>query len=76
MTQEDRIKWETSGAKEFDEFFRSVCALPHIQTLANTSHNLDQLSSDSQTVLKRFKTTLMKIFWMELGDCVKQLFVN
>jgi hypothetical protein len=63
IEHDDRIKWETSGNNEFHEFFKHVCALPHVQalSLADSNHDLDLLPTDSNAVLKRFKTTLLSL---------------
>ena len=76
VDRDDQIQWETSGNNEFHEFFKHVCALPHVQGLANVNHDLNLLPTDSTVVLKRFKTTLQKIFWTGLGNCIEQLFVD
>ena len=76
IRREDRIEWEQSGSSEFNEFFRYVCALPHVKALADTNHELDLLPIHSHTVLKRFKTTMQKIFWMGLGSCIEGLFLD
>jgi hypothetical protein len=78
LAREDRIKWETRGSNEFHEFYQHVCSLPHVQALADANHDMDLLPTDSRhAVLKRFKNTLLqKIFWMGLGSCVEELFVD
>ena len=38
IRREDQIEWEQSGSSEFNEFFRYVCALPHVKALADTNH--------------------------------------
>ncbi len=74
VPREDRIQWETAGTKEFQEFYNVVCNIPHIQTLADTDHNLSLLPHDSNAILKKFKTTMEKILWFGLGDLA--LFVD
>lgn len=76
LAREDRIEWETSGSNELHEFYQHVCSLPHVQALADANHDMDLLPTDSHAVLKRFKNTLQNIFWMGLGSCVEELFVD
>ena len=76
LAREDRIEWETSGSNEFHEFYQHVCSLPHVHALADANHDMDLLPTDSHAVLKKFKNTLQKIFWMGLGSCVEELFVD
>ena len=76
IRREDRIEWEQSGSSEFNEFLTYVCALPHVKALADTNHELDLLPIHNHTVLKRFKTTMQKIFWMGLASCIKGLFLD
>ena len=76
VSREDRIEWETAGTKEFQEFYNIVCNIPHIRTLADTNHNLSLLPHDSNVILKKFKTTIEKILWFGLGDCLDTMFVD
>ena len=48
-----------------------VCALPHVQALADSNHDLDLLPTDSNAVLKRFKTTLQKFFGQRWATALK-----
>ena len=76
VSREDQIEWETAGTKEFQEFYNIVCNIPHIRTLADTNHNLSLLPHDSNVILKKFKTTIEKILWFGLGDCLDTMFVD
>ncbi len=76
VSREDRINWETVGTIEFQHFYNVVCNIPHIRALADTNHNLCLLPHDSNTVLKRFKTTIEKIVWFGLGNCTDTIFVD
>ena len=49
IRREDRIEREQSGSSEFNEFFRYVCALPHVKagSFANTqSHSSEAFQND------------------------------
>lgn len=76
VSREDRIAWEIDGTNEFAEFYNVVCNIPHIQNLADTDHNLSLLSHHSNIVLKKFKTTLQKMVWLDLGNCADKMFVD
>jgi hypothetical protein len=45
--------------------------LPHVQALADSNHDLDLLPTDSNAVLKRFKTTLQKFFGWRWATALK-----
>ncbi len=76
IEHDDRIQWETSSNNEFHKFFKHVCILLYVQALADANHDLNLLPTDGNVVLKRFKTTLQKIFWTGLGNCIEELFVD
>ena len=50
--------------------------MSHVRSLADANHDLNLLPTDSGVVLKRFKTTMRKIFWEGLGNCVEKVFVG
>jgi hypothetical protein len=71
IEHDTRIQWETSSNNELHKFFKHVCALPHVQALADSNHDLDLLPTDSNAVLKRFKTTLQKFFGWRWATALK-----
>lgn len=50
--------------------------MSQVRSLADANHDLNLLPTDSSVVLKRFKTTMQKIFWEGLGNCVEKLLVD
>jgi hypothetical protein len=76
VSGEDGVEWETAGKKEFQEFYNIVCNIPHIRELADTNHNLSLLPHNSNVILKKFKTTIEKILWFGLGDCLDTMFID
>ena len=53
-----------------------VCDIPHIRDLSDTDHNLSLLSHHSNMIIKRFKSTLEKMVWLDLGNCAAMMFVD
>lgn len=62
--------------KGFQEFYNIVCNIPHIRALADTNHNLSLLPHNSNVIVKKFNTTIEKILWFGLGDCLDTMFVD
>ena len=73
VSREDTVEWETDGTNEFAEYkyisYKVVCDIPHVRDLSETDHNLALLLYHSNMIIKRFKSTLKKIVWLDLGNC-------
>jgi hypothetical protein len=76
ISREDRVAWQTDGISAFANFFKAVCNIPHIRELADTNHNLCLLPHNSNVVLEKFKRTLEKMVWLNLGNTTHKIFVD
>ena len=72
----DKEIWEKGGAPQFDHFFKYVCRLPHVQELLNSNRLLDLMAHSSEIVFRRFKRTLVSIFWQGLGGVTHRMFLD
>ena len=68
VSLEDRIAWERYGMKEFSQFFKHVCSLPHVK--CNMSSNL--LVHNSQLVANCLKNAVKKMVWENLGNVLRK----
>ena len=76
ISQDDRINWEMEGMDEFAAFYKVVCNIHHIRKTADQNHSLLLLPYHSNAVFKKFKDTLEKIIWLNLGNCTNSFFVD
>ena len=56
--------------------FRYVCNLPHVEKLLDDQPMLHLMPHNSDTVLERFKTTVMAMMWQGLGNCASRIFLD
>ena len=61
ISQNDRIKWETKGQKEFKHFYKKLCSLPHILRHVQRYPELDLLCHWHDVVHLKYKETLKDI---------------
>eukprot|EP00794_Sanderia_malayensis_P003887 gene3887-4431_t len=73
---EGKELWDLRGKTKFAKFYRYICKLPHVAKLLDEQPMLDLMPHNSDTVLGRFKKTVMAMMWHGLGNCASRMFVD
>eukprot|EP00794_Sanderia_malayensis_P021154 gene21154-23234_t len=76
VSREGKELWDLRGKTEFAKFYRYICKLPHVAKLLDEQPMLDLMPHNSDTVLGRFKKTVMAMMWHGLGNCASRMFVD
>ena len=73
---EDRKSWDEKGNAEFQDFYKHLCRLPHIDELQKNDSMLDLMPHCSTGVYRKYKSTLLSMVWKGLGGCTQNLFAD
>ncbi|XP_046857834.1 uncharacterized protein LOC124451252 [Xenia sp. Carnegie-2017] len=76
VSRAGRHLWDLHGKREFADFFKNVCQLPHVMQLLDDQPLLKLLPHNSDSFLEQFQETVMRMVWEGLGNCRSYMFID
>ena len=73
VSLESRVAWETYGAVEFKRFYKTVCNLSQVKSLAKEQPQLNLLPHDHELIFRKYKGVLREVIWGQKYDLLKNI---